>query len=231
MTGLSHLGWSQGFVMPPGGLGSIGATSAGTVAAGGQALLSVAKFTGPAAPFVAAAGALLDFISAAFLTPNYGKEYASAFVNQIEYDYMRPNLAKWQSLAADQKTVSAQHAALNVFLNAWNAIVQYCSNPALTSGGIHCLADRERGGKYDWWVYFYDPIANDQSVIPDPVEAAPVDTTPVAQPTDTSTPGSAGGSNTSSTVSASVTAPSKLFLWGGLGLMAFAVGYMLTEAD
>jgi hypothetical protein len=162
------------------GLGDLGVTSGGAVAAGGNALLQIAPYTGPAAPFVAAAGAVMDFISAAFLQPNYGKEYASAFVNQIQADYMEPNLKRWQALPPDQKTQSTQAAALDVFNKAWNGVVQYCSNPALTSGGIHCLDDRQRGGKYDWWVYFYDPIANDPNVIPDPVASSSgIDLSPV----------------------------------------------------
>jgi hypothetical protein len=208
--------WSRGFAMPPGGLEGLGVTSADAVRQGGASLLQVAKYTGPAAPFVAAAGALLEFISSAFLTPNYGKEYASAFVNQIEYDYMRPNLSMWQALPPERKTASAQAAALNVFAHGWNAIIQYCSNPALTSGGIHCVADRQRGGKYDWWQYFYDPIANDQSVIPDPVEAVASPSPSNPEISTQTTAGPAAGSNTSPSSN------SNLFLFGGLALLAVA---------
>ena len=186
----------------------LGATSASAVQSAGAGLLQVAMYTGPAAPFVAAAGAMLEFISAAFLTPNYGKEYASAFVNEIEADYLRPNVARWRALPADQKTQSAQAAALNVFTQGWNAVIQYCSNPALTSGGIHCIDDRQRGGKYDWWNYFYDPIANDPNVQPDVIPNSNL-------PSGAGTSPSVGGVSSSPLLWASLLAGIALFLGRG----------------
>ncbi len=101
--------------------------------------------------------------------PNPNNTIASGYVNQIEADIMKPNLAAWQALAPDAKIQSMQKAALANFMAGWNQVLQLCGNPALGSAGVNCIADRQRGGKYSWFGYYYDPIANDPQVIPDPV--------------------------------------------------------------
>lgn len=217
--------------MPPGGLAGIGDTTqqgdAATVAASLQQMSTLAtQVGGPlAGAIVSAASGLARIVS--LFGPNPNNTITTEWVNQIEADVMKPNLAAWQALPADHKYQTLQATALNTFTQAWNQLVGLCSNPQLGSAGTNCLKDRQRGGKYDWWVYYYDPIAHDPQVIPDPVAAPP--TSAGSETTNTSSPG-ASGSNTSSatTLSASVTAPSKTFLYVGLGLVAFALGYALT---
>jgi hypothetical protein len=138
------------------GLGATQQQIAGTV---GSSLLSVAQYSGPAAPFVAAAGALADIVS--LFGPNPSNEYATEVVNQVEADVMKPNLAAWQSEA---KTSVNQQAALQNFISGWTYVMQSCNNPQLGSAGTHCISDRQRGGKFDWWASYYDPIANDPNV-------------------------------------------------------------------
>ncbi len=130
----------------------------------GNALLSSAKYAGPAAPFLAVAGALADIVS--LFGPNPSNTYATEVVNQVEADVMKPNLVAWQTEA---KTTANQQAALQNFASGWNYVMQSCNNPALGSAGTNCIRDRQRGGKYDWWSYYYDPIANDPNVIQDSV--------------------------------------------------------------
>ena len=50
--------------------------------------------------------------------------------------------------------------------------MQACNNPALGSAGINCIKDRQRGGKYDFFAMFYDPIATDPAPAANALAAA-----------------------------------------------------------
>ncbi len=223
MVPTAQFGWSKGFQVPP----SLGDAATST-RAGGQALLSVAPFTGPAAPFVAAAGAITSFVSS-FLSPNLPKEVASAKVEEIDFDYLRPNLDAWNALPGYQRTSDVQHAAMNVFKQGWQALTQFCSVLSLGSAGVNCIKDRQRGGKYDWWKLFYDPIALDPHVAEaDSLAAEAVLENAVTPPADGgATP---PGQSQSPASTPAVNGSSKTGLWIGLGLLAFA-GAMALGGD
>lgn len=83
------------------------------------------------------------------------------------------------------RTVSMQAAALNNVKTIFAALQQGCSDPALGAAGQRCISERlVRGGTApwcpnpghtgcDWYALYYDPIANDPGVVPDPVPVAP----------------------------------------------------------
>ncbi len=180
----------------------------------GSALLQSAKYAGPAAPFVAIAGALMEIGGAitSLFGPNPNNRVASGYVNQIEADIMKPNVAAWQALAPEHKIASMQRAALANFMDGWNQVLRLCDNPALGSAGVNCVGDRQRGGKWDWWSYYYDPIAKDPQVIPDPV----------ASPVSNST-GSVSGAVDSTVASVSQALGGISPLWLGVGIIAAAL--------
>jgi hypothetical protein len=96
---------------------------------------------------------------------------------------------------------SMQRAYLIQWDAAWNALVKACSNPALQDAGVRCITDRQRGGCHyhtspggwqqqsgqwvyvppggvdsgttcwNWFIGSRDPVANDPTVVPDPVNA------------------------------------------------------------
>jgi hypothetical protein len=137
-------------------------------------------------------------------------------------------------LAPEDKTPQAQQYALAVFTQGWNQIVQLCSNPQLGSAGSNCLRDRQRGGKWDWWGYYYDPIAKDPQVAANVAAAKAAAAAALAAqstPVDTSTPGSAGGSNNTSTGNASTISSSSTYLYGGLALLGVALIFVFAEDD
>jgi len=140
----------------------LGATQQQDAATVGSALLSTAAYTGPAAPFVAVAGAVADIVS--LFGPNPNNTYTTEVVNQVEADVMQPNLAAWEALAPADKTDTNQQAAEQNFDNGWNYVLQACGQPALGSAGTSCIADRQRGGKFDWFAAYLDPIQNDPQV-------------------------------------------------------------------
>ena len=93
---------------------------------------------------------------------NAQKSATTQIVNQAE-EYMRQNLAAFQSLA--QPTESERAAALANFNAIWQqAVVEPCSNGPYDDAGRRCVSDRSRGGQWDWFSYYYDPIANAETV-------------------------------------------------------------------
>lgn len=234
MNSVQQYGWRRaGYVMPHWGLsGSSQQGDAKAVAGSLQQMADASMKLGiPIAAAVLEVGSALANIVSLF-GPNADNTITTGWVNQMEADVMVPNLKAWQSLAPEEKTPAAQAYALEVFSQGWNQIVQLCSNIQLGSAGTSCIADRQNGackwkdssGKcFNWFSGYRDPIANDPAVAAN-VAAAKVaaqSSTPGA-PTDTSTPGSAGGSNTSSTGSATVPS-SSTFLYGGLALLGVAL--------
>jgi hypothetical protein len=121
---------------------------------------------------------------------------ATDYANQTG-DLLTQNLQTY--LSAPVHYASLQAAALQNFQTAWNALVQGCSNPALGSAGENCISARQQGACvyktspggwqqvngvwqyqypgangsgstcWNYFVGFYDPIANDPTVVPDPV--------------------------------------------------------------
>jgi hypothetical protein len=117
---------------------------------------------------------------------------ATNIANQAE-PLLLKNLQTY--LSAPVHYASLQAAFLNNFDMTWNALKQACSNPSLGAAGQSCISDRQEGscayktspggwanGVYtypgangsgstcwNWFVGYRDPIANDPTVVPDPV--------------------------------------------------------------
>jgi hypothetical protein len=190
----------------------------GLMAAGGDiALIPGGQIPGA---IVAAVGALTSLIGGLF-KPNLSNIEATHIVDQIQAQYLQPNLDGWRALAPEHKTVSAQAASLAIVDYAFSKVQQGCSNPALGSSGQRCISERlVRGGTApwcpnpghtgcDWYALFRDPIANDPNVIPDPAI--------------TSAGGSVSGA-VDSTVSSISTALGGISpVWLGVGLIAAAL--------
>lgn len=140
-------------------------TGAGIMAAGGI----VAAIPGGQLPgaVIAAVGALTSLIGGLF-KPDLTKVEATHIVDQIEAQTLKPMVAEWRALPPEKKTTSMQDVFIQVFNKAWAAVQQGCSNPALGSAGVACIADRVRGGRWPWPEYYLDPILNDPEVHPDP---------------------------------------------------------------
>jgi hypothetical protein len=148
--------------------GSGGAIGAGLVAAGAVG--------GPIGMAIGGGIAAVASIIGAIFKPDTDKIYTTDIVNQVE-PYMKQNVAAWQ---ASGKTKSEQQAALANFNYLWQQVLNGCQGK-YGSAGVNCIADRQRGGKWDWFSYYYDPIANDPNVVNDPVSAVSSVTDSVAQ--------------------------------------------------
>lgn len=82
-------------------------------------------------------------------------------------DNLEPQLrANRDAYLAGPRTQANQAAALANFdaAFAWLRSAQACGAAELGNAGRRCIEDRDRGGKWDWYAYYRDPIANDPTV-------------------------------------------------------------------
>ncbi len=81
----------------------------------------------------------------------------TAIVNKAQ-TYMQQNLAAWN---ASNKSLANQTLALKNFDDAWQVVMNFCSQPSEGSPGQRCISERQRGGIYDYFAAMRDPISND----------------------------------------------------------------------
>lgn len=98
------------------------------------------------------------------------KVVSSKIVDQEEV-FLKQNLAAWK---ASDKYYSEQQQCLANFNAIWNETKAKLNDPSLGEPGQRGIKDRDRGGKWDWWGYYFDPIANDPEVKPDPTISSQV---------------------------------------------------------
>lgn len=164
----------------------------GTLSALAAASVSTAAVTAGIGAAVAGAIALAMAIYKAFEGCGQTCVITSDIANHLE-PILRQNLDNY--MQAPVHYASLQAAAINNFTTAWNALVQACSNPTYLQAGQRCISDRQQGACHyttspggwqgttytppgqngsgpacwNWWVGYHDPIANDPTVVPDPV--------------------------------------------------------------
>ena len=157
------------------------------VSSAGQALLAAAPMTGPAAPFVAAAGAALSIMGAMGVGDGCGVTCleATAYANQSEKVIRQATDTYFAQPAP--RTVSQQQAALAIFDALWLDLSDKCGNSQLGKAGKNCTGDRQqgackwhqtgdspwpggpaKGACWNWFSAYRDPIANDSPIVPDP---------------------------------------------------------------
>lgn len=165
-------------------------TSTKVETAVGTSLLTAAAVPSPASPFLAIAGGISELVGALGIGSGCGQTCitASDYANRTA-DLGQQNLNVYMALPTPRPK-SLQQEALANFDAIWNALVQQCGNPALGSAGQRCISERQRGGKYDFFSYYRDPIANDINVYDDTQAAVSVPTVvpPSAIPTQITTP-------------------------------------------
>lgn len=89
---------------------------------------------------------------------------STGIVNEIE-PIMRQNLAAY---LGSPRTISNQSQAAANFYALWDIVVESCGVSELGQAGRRCISDRQRGGMWDWFSYYLDPIEQDPGVKPDP---------------------------------------------------------------
>lgn len=142
--------------------GSVKADIVGGIQSG---LMAAAPFTGPAAPFVLAAASLIGPIAAQFKGCGVTCTQATTIANNAEAA-AESLLQKWNATPVKYKSI--QQAYLAAQQDVWNYISGSCSKIG-GQGGQQCIADRQRGGKFDFFIHYVDPVANETDIVPDPV--------------------------------------------------------------
>ena len=183
-------------------------------------LFTAASVPSPASPFLAIAGAAASFLAAMGVGSGCGQScvLSSQYANQIEA-LLKQNLNTY--LALNPRYYSAQQAAIGVANALLNDLKQQCSNPQLGTAGQNCISERldasachwkdSSGNCWNWIIGYFNPIANDTAVVPDPV--APVNAAATA------------ADSAVSSIASSVSGMSPVLLIGGaLLLLAFAGG-------
>jgi hypothetical protein len=144
------------------------------------ALMVAAPFTGPAAPFVLAVGAIAGPIISLFQgcgqtcvqATQYADQAAQALGQIVNTYFAQPT----------PRLKSTQVAALQAIDQIMQALHDACSNPALGAAGQRCISERlVRGGSApwcptgtgcDWYALFRDPVAGDTNLIDDSAVSA-----------------------------------------------------------
>ena len=145
--------------------GSTGADIAGGIQAG---LMAVAPFTGPAAPFVLMAAQMVAPIAKMFAGCGATCKEATTIANNAE-DAANKLLDQWNAVPVKYKSI--QQAYLAAQADVWNYISGSCQKIG-GQGGSQCIADRQRGGKFDFFAHYVDPVANETDIVPDPPSTA-----------------------------------------------------------
>jgi hypothetical protein len=163
-------------------LEAAGASLAGTAAG----ILALSPATGPLAPFVAGAAAIIGLLAAFGVGSGCGQScvLSTQYANQAEAA-LAQNIQAYFSIPAP-RTPAQQQAAESLFTQVWNDLEQQCSNPSLGAPGQRCISDRQSGACtwkqtttspllsipgepqpgecWNWWSGYHDPIVNDPDV-------------------------------------------------------------------
>jgi hypothetical protein len=57
-------------------------------------------------------------------------------------------------------TPDGQRQAIENFNAGWQYVVEHCGIPEMGNPGRNCITERDRGGKWDWFALYADPIVN-----------------------------------------------------------------------
>ena len=196
-----------GATVPTSSIISTGVTTAGglTAAAAGAGLLSSIGIAATAVPFI---GPIVGGIALAIAALGIGNGCGQTCITASNYaNSFTTDLAQLQSTwAADRDanggciSSSDQQEYVADFNQLWSQLTTACTQVG-GQGGSQCIADRQRGGKYDAF-----------SSILDPITATPVCGS-VNDPNSSSIASSASGSSIDS---------SSLLLFAGIGIALLA---------
>ncbi|MBK7927073.1 MAG: hypothetical protein IPJ98_06100 [Bryobacterales bacterium] len=138
----------------------------GILTAGGTSSIAATTWGTLAIPVIGAAVAGVT-IGLTLLFARKGpkqKVATTKIVDQVE-PLLEENL---QGYLNGPRTRTAQEQAMQNFLAGWQFVVDHCNIPEMGDPGQRCVSERTRGGKWDWFALYYDPIANDAGVKADP---------------------------------------------------------------
>lgn len=145
----------------------------GVVTAGGSSSLAAGVWGAAAVPVVGAIVAGVTIGLMALLNRKGPKQKVAT--TQI-VDSVEPYLAENRDgYFAGPRTRSSQAQALANFDAGWDYVRQNCGDATMGDPGKRCISERDRGGRWDWFALYRDPIVNDPGVQPDPASPGVVE--------------------------------------------------------
>lgn len=96
------------------------------------------------------------------------KVAATQIVDEAER-HLQKNLEEYRK--APPSPANQQQGIAN-FEAVWGQVIASCSDPQLGAAGRRCISERQRGGQWDWFARYLDPIANDPRIAELEAEAA-----------------------------------------------------------
>ena len=150
LAGMRMAGMGMGEAYPTGVMpAASSAAIAGGTAAG---LIPVALI-----PFIGPIVAGVTFgLSKLFNRKAGGQKIAAT---QIVDEAERAMIENRDGFLAGPRTESSKAQALANFDAAWQYIKEGCGNPELADAGRRCISERQRGGVYDYFAAYRDPIS------------------------------------------------------------------------
>lgn len=159
-------------------IGTQTATSTGSKVAGGVAaglattagiLAAIPGGQIPAA-FLAAAAAIVGPVASMFKGCGATCQQTTDIANKVA---TAADQIKSQYWAQPIRTVSMRDGAVAALQELYQYLIQNCQAVG-GRGGSQCVADRQPGGKYDFYAMNVAPIVNDSAVVPDPAPPNPL---------------------------------------------------------
>jgi len=145
------------------------------VNAGGTAATAIVAATSKAAWAIPVVGAAVAGVAAALALwfarkGPHQKVATTQIVDDLESSPEYGLARNLEAYMSGPRTRSSQAAALANFDSVWAFLVSAdaCGSAEMGNPGKACIADRQRGGKWDWFAMYRDPIASDPDVQPDP---------------------------------------------------------------
>jgi hypothetical protein len=158
-----------------------GGTKGAIIGGAAGTLAMIAPFTGPAAPFVLLAAALIGPIASMFKGCGATCTQASAIADRSQ---QAANQIMDRYKAEPIHYYSIQQAALAAMQDVIKYLQGACSSATLGAAGQRCISERldpnacfikdDQGGCHNFWIDYINPIKNDPTVVPDPIDTSTV---------------------------------------------------------
>lgn len=156
-----------------------GGTKGAILGGAAGALTTIAPFTGPAAPFVALAASLIGPIASMFKGCGTTCTQASAIADRSQ-QAANQIMARYKSEPIHYRSI--QQAALAAMQDVMRYLQGACGSATLGAAGQRCISERldpnacfikdDQGGCHNFWIDYINPIANDPTVVPDPIDTS-----------------------------------------------------------
>lgn len=139
----------------------------GVLTAGGTSSIAAGLWGAAAVPVIGAA--VVGVTLALMLIFSRKGPKQKVATTQI-VDAVEPELKKnIDAYFAGPRTLSSQAQALQNFDAGWQYVLENCGIPEMGEPGQRCISERGPGGRFPWFAWYRDPIANDALVKEDPL--------------------------------------------------------------